>query len=94
MNTDKAAEMTHDAAHSASADKAKGRTKEFLGSAKAKVGSLIGNEEMEAKGHVLNAEGKTDRLKGEIKEKIEDGKNMVKAGVGVVKDKIDEMRSK
>ncbi|WP_366946412.1 CsbD family protein [Nevskia sp.] len=59
----------------------------MIGSIKAKVGSLIGDKELEAKGHVQNAEGKKDRLKGEIKETIEDVKDKVKAGVEVVKEK-------
>ena len=98
MNTDKLADKTReaarDAANSASADKARGRSNEFFGTVKAKVGSVIGDEEMEAKGHLQNAEGKTERLKGEIKEKIEDAKDVVKAGVGAVKDKINEVRNK
>nr|WP_293392305.1 CsbD family protein [Nevskia sp.] len=80
-------DVVDDAASSAAADKAKGHTKEVIGSIKAKVGSLIGDKELEAKGHVQNAEGKKDRLKGEIKETIEDVKDKVKAGVEVVKEK-------
>lgn len=85
MNTDKAK-------NSAAADKAKGHANEVIGTVKAKVGNLTGNRELEAKGHAQNAEGKVDRMKGEIKEKIDDAKNVVKAGVGAVKDKIDEAR--
>jgi uncharacterized protein YjbJ (UPF0337 family) len=85
MNTDKAT-------HSAAADKAKGHANELIGTVKAKVGNLTGDRELEAKGHAQNAEGKVDRMKGEIKEKIDDAKNAVKAGVGAVKDKIDEAR--
>lgn len=92
MSTNKTADTTKkavdDAASSAAADKAKGHTKEVIGSVKAKVGSLIGDKELEAKGHVQNAEGKKDRLKGEIKETIEDVKDKVKAGVEVIKEKI------
>ncbi|GAC1625455.1 MAG: hypothetical protein NVS9B10_12380 [Nevskia sp.] len=83
-----------DAAHSAAADKAKGHTKEVIGKIKEKVGHAIGDHELEAKGLLQNAEGKSDRLKGEIKEKIEDMKDTVKAGVEVVKDKIAEVRGK
>lgn len=79
-------DVIDDAASSAAADKAKGHTKEVVGSIKAKVGSLIGDEELEAKGHLQNAEGKKDRLKGEIKETIEDVKDKVKAGVELVKE--------
>ena len=85
MNTDKATT-------SAAADKAKGHTNEVIGTVKAKVGSLTGDRELEAKGHAQNAEGKVERVKGEIKEKIDDAKNAVKAGVEAVKDKIDEAR--
>lgn len=84
--TDATKEVIDDVATSAAADKAKGHTKEVVGSIKAKVGSLIGNEELEAKGHLQNAEGKKDRLKGEIKESIEDVKDKVKAGVEVIKE--------
>lgn len=94
MNKDKAREKADDIAHSATADKAKGHVKEVVGSAKAKIGSAIGNEELEAKGHAQNAEGKVDRMKGEIKEKLDDAKSAVKAGVGVVKEKIHEARSR
>ena len=83
-----------DAAHSAAADKAKGHAKEVIGKVKEKVGHAIGDHELEARGVMQNAEGKTDRLKGEIKEKIEDIKGTVKAGVEVVKEKIAEVRSK
>lgn len=94
MNKSKLEDKAQDASRSAAADKTKGHTKEVIGSAKAKVGSLIGNEELEAKGRAQNADGKVDRMKGEIKEKIEDGKDMIKAGVDMVKDKIHEARRK
>lgn len=83
-----------DAAHSAAADKAKGHSKELLGSIKEKVGSVIGDHELEAKGRLQNAEGKKDRLKGEIKESIEEGKDKIKAGVEIIKEKIAEVRGK
>lgn len=94
MSTDKTASTVHEATHSAAADKTKGHAKEVIGSAKAKVGSLIGDRELEARGHAQNAEGKVDRMKGEIKEKYEDAKDVVKAGVEVVKDKIHDIRGK
>jgi uncharacterized protein YjbJ (UPF0337 family) len=84
--------LAKDAKNSAAADKAKGRTNEVIGKVKAKVGRAIGDDELEAKGHVQNAEGKKDRAKGEIKETIEDVKSKVKAGAEVVKEKVDEMR--
>jgi uncharacterized protein YjbJ (UPF0337 family) len=92
--TTKAKDAAYDAAHSAAADKAKGHSKEVIGKIKEKVGSAIGDHELEAKGHLQNAEGKKDRLKGEIKQEIEDVKDKVKAGVEVVKDKINEARGK
>jgi len=82
------------ARNSATADKARGHTNEVIGTVKAKVGNAIGDHELEAKGHVQNAEGKADRMKGEIKEKIEDAKDYVKAGVEAVKDKVAEVRHK
>lgn len=92
MSTNKAAntakDVIDDAASSAAADKARGHANEVIGSIKTKVGSLIGDEELEAKGRLQNAEGKKDRLKGEIKETIEDVKDKVKAGVEIVKEKI------
>jgi len=92
--SDATRKMADDARHSAAADKAKGHTQEVIGTVKAKVGSAIGDRELEAKGRVQNAEGKADRLKGEIKEKIEDAKDYAKAGVEAVKDKIAEVRAK
>ena len=92
MNTHEAKDRVNDIAHSGTVDKAKGHTKEIIGSAKEKIGSLIGDHELEAKGHLQNAEGKKDRLKGEIKEKIEDAKDTVKAGVEVIKEKIKEVK--
>lgn len=83
-----------DAAHSASADKAKGRVKEAVGKVKEKVGGAIGDHELEARGTAQRVEGKKDRLKGEIKDKIEDVKEHIEAGIGVVKEKIDEARGK
>lgn len=94
MNKDKARDKADDIAHGAMENKAKGRVKEVVGSAKAKIGGAVGNEELEAKGHAQNAEGKVDRMKGEIKEKLGDAKSAVKAGAGVVKEKIHEARSR
>lgn len=68
-------------------DKAKGHGKELLGSAKAKVGDLAGNKELQAKGEMQKAEGKSDRLKGEVKEKAHAAKE-------TVKDKADELRGR
>lgn len=75
-----------DAAHSAAADKAKGQGKQLIGSIKQQVGKLIGDEELEAKGAVQRADGKKDEIKGNIKEKIEDAKDTLKAGVEVIKE--------
>jgi uncharacterized protein YjbJ (UPF0337 family) len=87
-------EAVDDAAHSAAADKAKGHTKETIGKVKEKVGDLIGDRELEVKGQAQRVEGKKDRLKGEIKEKIDDVTDHVKAGAEVVKEKIDHARGK
>ncbi len=92
MNTDKAKADAKDAvdqaAHSASADKAKGQTKQFVGGVKEKVGNLVGDDELAAKGAVQRADGKIDEIKGHIKETIEDVKDHIKAGAEVVKDMI------
>lgn len=91
---EKLRDRADDVKNSAAADKAKGHTNEVIGTIKAKVGNAIGDEELEAKGHLQNAEGKKDRVKGEIKEKIEDAKDYIKAGVEIVKDKVAEVRGK
>ncbi|MBU0791506.1 MAG: CsbD family protein, partial [Gammaproteobacteria bacterium] len=65
---DQAKDAVDDVANSGKADQAKGHAKEVAGSVRAKVGSFVGSEEMEAKGRVQEAEGKADRLKGEVKE--------------------------
>lgn len=96
MSSKQAKDMVDEAREAAnddgSTDKAKGHAKEVIGTAKAKLGHLIGNEKLEAKGRAQNADGKKDRLKGEIKETVSDVKDKLKAGVAVVKDKIDEVR--
>jgi uncharacterized protein YjbJ (UPF0337 family) len=76
------------AVHSGTTDQAKGHTKEVIGAVKEKVGHLIGDRDLEGQGKAQNAEGKKDRIKGEIKESIEDVEARVKAGIEVVKDKL------
>ena len=83
-----------DPANSPAVDKAKGHTKEVVGKVKAKVGEWTGDRDLQAEGYADRAEGKGQRVKGEIKEKIDDAKNVVKAGVEAVKDKIHETRAK
>lgn len=68
-------------------DKVKGHGKELLGTAKAKVGDLVGNRELQAKGEMQKADGKADRIKGEIKDKARDVKD-------AVKDKAEAMRDR
>jgi uncharacterized protein YjbJ (UPF0337 family) len=99
MNSDDRDEVqqrAHDAAdrvaHSGAADKAKGHVKETVGKVKEKVGKAIGDKELEGKGLIERAEGKQDRLKGEVKEKLEDLKDHVKAGVEVLKEKVKDLR--
>jgi uncharacterized protein YjbJ (UPF0337 family) len=100
MNTDdrdvrdRARDAADDAAHSGAVDKAKGHTKQTVGKIKEKVGSFIGDRELETKGQIQRAEGKKDQLKGEIKEKIEDVKERVRAGVEIAKEKFDEARNR
>lgn len=83
----------HDAKHSAEADQAKGRGKEFVGKVKEKVGGAIGDHQLQAEGHLEHTEGTKDRLKGEIKEKIESLKDGVAATIAVAKEKIAEHRA-
>lgn len=90
----RAEEAVEHAAHSAAADKAKGHVKEAIGKAKEKIGGAVGDRELEGKGTAQRAEGKKDRLKGEIKDKVEDVKDRIKAGAEVVKEKVDELRGK
>lgn len=89
----RAHEAADEAAHSATADKAKGHIKEAVGKVKEKVGNAIGDDKLAAKGTAQRLEGKKDRLKGEIKDTIDDVKGKIEAGVEVVKEKIDEARN-
>lgn len=84
--------IDNDPRKSATADKAKGHANETVGKIKSKIGGAIDDRELEAKGDAQNAEGKAQRLKGEIKEKIEDVKDYAKAGVEAVKDKVRDAR--
>lgn len=92
--TERARAAADDATHSAAADKARGHAKEAIGSAKEKIGRALGDHQLEGKGYAQHAEGRKDRMKGEIKEKIEDVKDKARAGVEVVKEKIDQIRGK
>ena len=87
-------EPVEDAVHAASAEQAKARGKEILGKVKQKAGELTGNHELEIQGRIESAEAKAERLKEEVKEKVGTARDYVKAGVAVVKDKIDEARRK
>jgi uncharacterized protein YjbJ (UPF0337 family) len=75
-------------------DKAKGRAKEAVGTIKEKVGSAIGDRELEAKGLAQQGEGKIDRLKGAAKDTYQDAKDTVRHGIDAAKSKIDQARSK
>jgi uncharacterized protein YjbJ (UPF0337 family) len=90
----RAHEAADEAAHSATADKAKGHVKEAVGKVKEKVGGAVGDDKLETKGTVQRLEGKKDRLKGEIKDAIDDVKGKIEAGVEVVKEKLHEARDK
>lgn len=90
MNRDKGNDKVYGS--SPTADKVKGRANEMIGKVKTKVGSVTGDRDLQAEGYVQNAEGKTGRMKGEIKEKVTDAKNMLKAGVDAVKDKFHDLR--
>ena len=84
----RAREAADDAAHSGAADKSKGRVKETIGKVKETIGRATGNEKLELKGDAQRAEGKKDRFKGEIKDKVDDAKQYVKAGAELVKEKV------
>lgn len=88
----RAHEAADEAAHSAIADKAKGRVKEAAGKLKEKLGSAIGDEALETRGAAQRLEGKKDRLKGEIKDRVDDIKGRIEAGVEVAKEKLEEAR--
>lgn len=90
MNADKSA-VKDLANKDGSVDQAKGKTNETLGKIKQKVGSLIGDNELEAKGAVQNADGKAQKAKGEVKEAVHDTVQKVKAGVEVAKDKVKDV---
>jgi uncharacterized protein YjbJ (UPF0337 family) len=96
MNTHEAKRETErsidKAKHSASADQAKGKTKQFIGKVKEKVGDAIGDDELAAKGTAQHAAGKTDEIKGDIKQKIDDAKSTVKGAAEAVKEKFDDAR--
>jgi len=75
---ERAHHAAEEAAHSATADKAKGRIKEAVGKVKEKVGGAVGDHELEARGTAQRIEGKEH----------------IEAGIDVVKEKIDEARGK
>ena len=70
-------------------DKAKGRAKEVVGTAKEKAGRALGNERLEGEGILQQGEGKIDRAKGAAKESVEKVKDTVAAGVARAKHKLD-----
>lgn len=80
------------AAHSASADQAKGKAKQFVGKIKETFGDAVGDDKLAAKGTAQRAEGKVDEMKGDIKEKVENAKSAVKGAAAAVKEKLDEAR--
>lgn len=94
MSNETIADLKNKADQSGATDKAKGHANETVGTVKAKIGSLIGDRELEAKGHAQNAEGKAQRIKGEVKEAIDEAVDKVKAGAEVVSDKIKEVLHK
>lgn len=64
-----------------------GKSDQMKGRAKEAVGSLTGNEDLEA-------EGKTDRRAGEAKEKVGAAKEKVEAMIDTAKDKVEEVIDK
>lgn len=80
------------AANSAEADQARGKTNQFIGKVKEKVGDVIGDDELAAKGTAQHAEGKAEEIKGNIKEKIDDLTDTVKGAADAIKEKIADAR--
>ena len=85
-------QIEREANKSGAVDKAKGRTKETVGKIKQKVGSVLGDHELEGRGLSQQAEGKAQRIKGEVKEAIDDTVTTVKAGVEALRDKVKGAR--
>jgi uncharacterized protein YjbJ (UPF0337 family) len=98
MNPKKAKRQASKAASnvssSAAVDKAKGHVKEVVGTARANVGRLIGNEEMEVRGNLQHADGSKDLLKADLKDAVDNAKDKVRAGVDLVKEKVDDLRKR
>ena len=63
------------------------KSDQVKGQAKEAVGSLTGNEDLEA-------EGKADRRAGEAKEKVGDAKDKIEEVIDTVKDKVEEVIDK
>lgn len=80
------------ARHSAAADQAKGKTKQFVGKVKERVGNAVGDDELAARGTAQRADGKADEVKGKVKEKIDDARDAVKGATEAIKDKLDDAR--
>lgn len=77
-------EHRHDA-RTPEQDKASGRIKETVGSAKKKAGQALGDERLEAEGSRQRGEGKIDRAKGAVKETVDDAKDLARAGAEKLK---------
>ncbi|WP_295686459.1 hypothetical protein [uncultured Nevskia sp.] len=78
-------EATRAATRSGKTDKAKAHTKRVIGSIRAgngsmigNLGSMIGNEEIEATSRMQNVSGKKDRWHGDIHEIAEEVGNLLK----------------
>jgi uncharacterized protein YjbJ (UPF0337 family) len=98
MNTSKAKQDTQSAldraATSAEADQARGKSNQFVGKVKEKVGNFIDDDELAAKGTAQRAEGKAQEIKGKVKEKIDDLTDTVKGAAEAIKDKIADARKR
>lgn len=70
-------------------DKAKGRTREAVGTAKEKAGRALGNDRLEGEGILQQGQGKVDRARGAAKETVENAKDTVRAGVAQARRKMD-----
>ena len=80
------------ATHSAEADKARGKSKQFVGKIREKAGEFLDDNEMRAKGTQQRAEGRAEEIKGNVKEKIDDLADTVKGAAEAIKEKIQDAR--
>jgi uncharacterized protein YjbJ (UPF0337 family) len=67
-------------------EKVKGKFNEAAGSVKQGIGSVTGDEQMQAEGQAQEAKGKGQGFVGDVKEKARAAKETVKGTVDAAKD--------